>query len=77
MKKKETLWQLLKRLDEQAAQFNHNLHKANHYFDSAERATNKVLDKHEKELHNLIGKVKKSIKSFMKENKKKAKKHDK
>ena len=77
MKKKENLWELLKRLDEQAAQFNHHLHKANHYFDSAATATNKALDRHEKELHKLIGKVKKSLKAFMKENEKKVKKHDK
>ena len=77
MKKKENLWQLLKRLDEEAAQFNTSLHQANHYFDSAASATTKVLQEHEKELHKLIGKVKKAIKSFVKENEKKGKKKDK
>jgi len=75
MKKKESLWELLKRLDEEAAQFNQHLSKANHYFDNAATATNKVLENQEKELHKLIGKVKKSLKSFLKENGKKAKKH--
>ena len=59
MKKKESLWQLLKRLDEQAGQFNTHLHKANHYFDTAASATNKTMENHEKELHQLIVKVKK------------------
>ncbi len=77
MKKKESLWELMKRLDEQAGQFNSHLHKANHYFDSAASATNKTLEKHEKELHKLIGKVQKSLKLFMKQNGKKVKKHDK
>ena len=77
MKKKESLWQLLRRLDEQAGQYNHHLHKANHYFDSAASATNKTLDNHEKELHKLIGKVRRSLRSFIKENGKKKKKHDK
>ena len=35
MKKKESLWELLKRLDEEAGQFNFHLHEANRYFDSA------------------------------------------
>lgn len=76
MKKKETLWQLLKRLDEQAGQFNYHLHKANRYFDSAATATNKALEKQEKELRKLIGKVKKSLRVFMKKNEKKVKKKD-
>jgi hypothetical protein len=75
MKKKENLWQLLKRLDEEAGQFNLHLHVANRYFDNTALATQRILTKHEKNLHKLIGKVKKSLKSFEKRNKKKNKKH--
>jgi len=70
MKKKETLWELLKRLDEEAGQFNVHLSEANRYFDKTAMATKKVLETHEKELHKLIRQVKRSLKIFMKENKK-------
>jgi len=76
MKKKENLWELLQRLDEEAGQFNFHLHEANRYFDNAALATQKVLTKHEKNLHKLIAQVKKSLKSFEKKNKKKVKKHE-
>ena len=66
MKKKENLWQLLQRLDEEAGQFNFHLHEANRYFDNTALATKKVLERHEKNLHSLIGKVQKAIKSFQK-----------
>ena len=66
MKKKENLWQLLQRLDEEAGQFNFHLHEANRYFDNAAFATQKVLERHEKRLHKLIGQVQKGIKSFQK-----------
>ena len=74
MKKKETLWELLRRLDEEAGQYNFHLYEANRYFDNTALATKKVLEKHEKRLHRLIGKVQKAIKSFKKENKKVKKK---
>ena len=70
MKKKETLWNLLKRLDEEAGQFNSHLHKANLYFDDTAMATKRLLNTHEKELHKLIRKIKKPLKSFMKKTKK-------
>ncbi len=70
MKKKENLWQLLQRLDEEAGQFNFHLYEANRYFDSTASATKKILEKHERNLHKLIGEVQKSIKLFLKENKK-------
>ena len=66
MKKKENLWELLQRLDEEAGQYNFHLHEANRYFDNTALATKKVLEKHEKELHKLIGKVQKAIKTFQK-----------
>ncbi len=66
MKKKENLWELLRRLDEEAGEFNLHLHEANRYFDSAALATKKVLVKHEKRLHTLIGKVQKAIKAVQK-----------
>ena len=41
MKKKENLWELLQRLDEEAGQFNFHLNEANRYFDSTALATKK------------------------------------
>ena len=73
MKKKENLWELLQRLDEEAGQFNFHLYEANRYFDNTASATKKILEKHEKRLHKLIGQVQKSIESFRKENKKNGK----
>ena len=64
MNKKENLWQLLQRLDEEAGQFNFHLHEANRYFDHAALATKRVLERHEKRLHKLIGKVHKAIGSL-------------
>jgi hypothetical protein len=77
MKKKETLWDLLKRLDEEAGQFNFHLHQANRSFDNAALTTKKLLEKHEKELHRLIRKVKKPLRAFMDQMKKDAKKNKK
>jgi hypothetical protein len=77
MKKKETLWELLKRLDEQAGQFNQHLRKANRYFDSTAMATQKALEDHEKDLHKLIGKARRALQSFMKQKEKKAKRDNK
>ena len=73
MKKKENLWQLLQRLDEEAGQFNFHLYEANRYFDNTATATKKLLEKHEKRLHKLIGEVQKSLKTFKKQNKDKIK----
>jgi hypothetical protein len=73
MKKKENLWELLQRLDEEAGQFNFHLYEANRYFDSTASATKKILEKHEKRLHKLIGEVQKSIKTFRKQNQKNGK----
>jgi hypothetical protein len=66
MKKKENLWQLLQRLDEEAGQFNFHLHEANRYFDNTASATKKILERHEKKLHILIGKVQDAIRSVQK-----------
>jgi hypothetical protein len=71
MKKKETLWQLLRRLDEQAGQFNYHLSEANRYFDVASTRTREVLVKHEQDLHQTIGKIKKLLKKIAKKKKKK------
>jgi hypothetical protein len=75
MKKKENLWQLLQRLDEEAGQFNFHLNEANRYFDNTASATKKLLDKHEKRLHKLIGEVQRGLKSFQKQKIKKPKKN--
>ena len=66
MKKKENLWDLLKRLDEEAGQYSIHLSEANRYFDNASTKTKSILDEHEKHLHQTIGKVKKALKKFMK-----------
>jgi hypothetical protein len=76
MKKKETLWELLKRLDDEAGQFNFHLHQANRSFDNAAMTTKKVLEKHEKELHRIIRKIKKPLKSVMDQLKKASKKNN-
>ena len=70
-KKKENLWELLKRLDEEAGQFNFHLCEANRYFDTAASKTMKVLTNHEKDLHKTIIKVRKAIKTFVKKKGKK------
>jgi hypothetical protein len=64
MKKKENLWQLLKRLDEEAGQFNVYLSEANRYFDRAAKETQSLLTRHEKRLHSTILKVRRALKSF-------------
>ena len=61
MKKKENLWELLQRLDEEAGQFNFHLYEANRYFDNTATATKKLLEKHEKRLHILIRQVQKAL----------------
>ena len=70
MKKKENLWELLKRLDEEAGQFNFHLNEANRYFDNTALATKKILDKHEKRWNKLIVKVQKTLKAFQKQKEK-------
>jgi hypothetical protein len=70
MKKKETFWQLIKRLDEEAGQFNRHLFEANRYFDTAAGKTKSLLEKHEQDLHKTIRKFRKALKKFQKEKKK-------
>jgi len=73
MKKKESLWELLKRLDEEAGQLNIHLSEANRYFDNTSTATKRLVEKHEKDMHKLIGKVKKAVKTLLKSKDKKDK----
>jgi hypothetical protein len=68
MKKKETFWELLERLDRQAGEFNVHLSEANRYFDTAANKTKTILARQEKELHDTIAKVKSALKKFRKEN---------
>ena len=58
MKDNETLWELIRRLDEQAGQFNSFLAEANRYFDNAAFVTKRLLDRHESDVQNLVSKVK-------------------
>ena len=71
MKRKENLWDLLKRLDEQAGQYNAYMHEANRYFDKSAMATNKIIDKHGRDLHKLISQVRRALRSFIKKEKRK------
>ena len=67
MKKKETFWELLQRLDEEAAQFNLHLSEANRYFDAAAKKTKTVLEKEQQQLHRTIQKVKAALRQLKKE----------
>jgi len=73
MKKKENLWDLLKRLDEEAGQLNVHLSEANRYFDDTSKATKKLVEKHEKDMHKIIGKIRKALKPLARQTKKKDK----
>jgi len=64
MKKKESFWELLKRLDEQAGEFNVHLSEGNRYFDTAAEKTRSVLLRQEKDLHETIAKIKKALKKI-------------
>jgi hypothetical protein len=76
MKKNENFWQLLKRLDQQAGEFNVHLAEANRYFDQAAHKTQTILERQEKELHETIAKVKKALKKLRKDKDLKKKKED-
>lgn len=67
MKKKETFWELLERLDRQAGEFNIHLSEANRYFDKAADTTRSLLLKQEKDLHTTINKVRRALKKLSKE----------
>lgn len=71
MKKKETFWELLEKLDKQAGEFNVHLHEANRYFDKAAETTRHLLLQQEKDLHATIARIKQAVKKFKpgKENK--------
>ncbi len=73
MKKKENFWQLLKRLDQQAGEFNVHLARANMYFDQAAHKTQTILERQERDLHETIAKLKKALKKMKKEKEKKHK----
>lgn len=73
MKKKETIWELIRRLDEQAGAFNTHLHQANYLFDAAAKETNKVLDKHQRDLHKTISELQKAVKKISKQKDKSSK----
>lgn len=76
MKEKENFWQLLKRLDQQAGEFNVHLAKANMYFDQAAHKTQSILAQQEKDLHVTIAKIKKALKKIKKEKNSKKKKNE-
>ena len=67
MRKKETIWELIRRLDEQAGEYNEHLHKANRLFDTAAKETGKVLEKHQQDLHKTITKLQRALRAFNKQ----------
>ena len=81
MKKKENFWELLKRLDEQAGEFNVHLAEANRYFDQAAYKTQQILQRQEEDLHKTIARLKKALKKLKrkkdKKDRKKAEHHSK
>ena len=76
VRKKENLWQLLERLDNEAGQFNQSLYEANRYFDIASRKTMTILQKQEQQLHDTIGKLKKAVSVFRKKEQNEKKKNE-
>jgi hypothetical protein len=73
MKKKETIWEMLKRLDEEAGQFNIHISEANRYFDLASDKTKKMMKEHEKDLQRTIRQFRVALRSILKEKKEKEK----
>ena len=69
MKKKETFWELITRLDEEAAQFNLHLSEANRYFDTAAKKSKQILEKEQQQLHRTISKVRAAIEGLGKKKK--------
>lgn len=67
MKKKESLWQLLKDLDEQSAQYNTHLTEANRLFDHTAKKMKDILAREQKQLDATISKVKSALKKFARE----------
>jgi ABC-type transporter Mla subunit MlaD len=68
--KKESLKELLERLDEQSAQFSSHMAEANRFFDTALKKTEALLAREEKELHATIQKVKSALKNFSRDKEK-------
>jgi len=64
MKKKESFWKLLRRLDEQAGEFNAHINEANRYFDAAADGTKKIIARHEKDIQTAISSLKKLLKKI-------------
>jgi len=69
MKEKETLKQLLERLDNQSAQFNSHLYEANRLFDQAVKKMESFLAWEKKEMNKTIAKVKTVLKKAKDEKK--------
>jgi len=61
MKKKETLKELLERLDAQSALYNSHLEKANDIFENAIRKVEWLLAHDRKDIHRTIRQIKKMM----------------
>lgn len=66
MKKKETLKELLQRLDEQSASYNSHLAEANRFFETAQKKMEQMLDRDRKDLQVTIKKLKQAIRLIAK-----------
>ncbi len=66
MKKNETLWQLLKRLDEQGGQFNPHLAAANRYFDITAAVTLQLVAQHEIKVQQVYSKIQSAVRGLLK-----------
>ena len=66
MKKKESLKELLKRLDEQSGEFNAYLYEANRLFDTSVQRVQKLLDEENKEWQASYSRMKSMIKKLRK-----------
>ena len=66
MKKKESLKELLKRLDEQSGELNAYQHEANRLFDASIHKMQKLLDKEKKEIQKTLAKIQSVLKKMKK-----------
>ena len=53
MKKKENLWNLIKRMDEEAGATNPHFHLANHFFDKAAERGQQLIERHRRDFQSI------------------------
>ena len=65
MKKKEPIWQLLKRLDEQGGQFSPHLAAANRYFDITAAVTMQLVAQHERYMYDFVSRIENALRPLI------------